>query len=973
MNFNQELEDIPKVHVLLIGVENLPDEKLQMYCDILATYSKISLESVNFTNEMRDLASNFSSTYSDGYVNYKFHIKNDIGASYPLHLFKNFLVVFGIGEHVSDIMSSYYFISKTAGSIPSCRLWRLLCFEPNEDDSKYEQEAKNLILFHPGLAHDRLCASVEIVLQDLTGMLIAEFGRLAEEMHVKECIYLPDENDFAKLKKKKNGRYIKLIGDLCLLLGSLIEANEEYVKALEAENKTSDWLWVAATYESIAATELMLSSGQYQNLEAILSKLGEAKFNYTKAKNPMLAIECQYRMAKLYINSGQKFKGIEIMTRVLDSEIDGVDQYDRVYVAKSLGDLCKSLGYHRKSGFFYKLAAHKCYDNMNYQDALKLMDEAAESYHIKKGEEGETATKLKADSSFNWTIHNQRENMKPWVRGQYQGWKNLQKLTLEYLKALSKKVSSSANKGSTVKYTWDLLAILHSSFTPELQTQLKLEIEQDAIHVPSEHLFRPLVQLTSLKPQKYSLEVNIENGDSPFLFNPFPDKGLNWITDCLNIVRAVMHNPLSFDVPLDHTRLLVEGAAECCPTSHTLPAHSTESFEYYIVPKTLGNLKIVGVHMQMLGLNCTIQVDPIEIEVMQRLPELKVQADQNKVVMLSSELRTINLSIKNISSEPLGNFKIYCEPSEVATFDTEQLETLKTLRSNSQAQLQVTLNAYKDSTNVKFSIRYSNSEGKIWLSDSVSLFMEVIAGVEILESRMEPLFEYSWWEDLHKVNPSMSEIGNSFGHRDKDRGINDHSFCKFIVKVVNRSKDDLEISALITNLSLVESQQVIIPPEQTHELSLLLERFENVTVIELNKRISIEWRSLGNNRRGKIDNLPYETPLFIYAEQPKVKFSAVHGNDGPFKNVWIKVTFEEDHKGDYLYLYPLKRLPDGNKKLLPQDLILIGSLAISLNEGEKECVHELKYLPLEKFGYCLVAAVGSKSCVRWWSHESWEL
>lgn len=86
----------------------------------------------------------------------------------------------------------------------------------------------------------------------------------------------------------------------------------------------------------------------------------------------------------------------------------------------------------------------------------------------------------------------------------------------------------------------------------------------------------------------------------------------------------------------------------------------------------------------------------------------------------------------------------------------------------------------------------------------------------------------------------MSEVGNSFVYRGKDKGLNDNLFCKFVVKINNKSKDDLEISALITNPSLVETQQVIIPPEQTHELTLLLERFSNVNVNELNKRISLE-------------------------------------------------------------------------------------------------------------------------------------
>lgn len=101
----------------------------------------------------------------------------------------------------------------------------------------------------------------------------------------------------------------------------------------------------------------------------------------------------------------------------------------------------------------------------------------------------------------------------------------------------------------------------------------------------------------------------------------------------------------------------------------------------------------------------------------------------------------------------------------------------------------------------------------------------------------------------------------------------------------------------------------------------------------------------------------------MHVEESRVKFSIVHSSEDPFKSAWIRIVFKEEHKGEYLYLYPLKRVSDGIK-MLPQDLILIGSLAIPLDEGEKECVYELKYLPLEKYGYCLVAAVGSKAHIK---------
>lgn len=199
----------------------------------------------------------------------------------------------------------------------------------------------------------------------------------------------------------------------------------------------------------MAATELMLNAGSLQNLDNITNRCVEAKFHYNKAKNPKLAVECQYRMAKLYINSKLRTKGIELMSRVLDTEMEGIDQYDKIYVAEFMGALCRSIGYERKAGFFFKLAAHKCYDTRNLKEALAMMDVAAETYHI-KGCDEEARTQMKADSSFNIELYNQRENIKPWVRGQYKGWKNLQKNTLEYLKSLSKHLGDAT---SSVKYT----------------------------------------------------------------------------------------------------------------------------------------------------------------------------------------------------------------------------------------------------------------------------------------------------------------------------------------------------------------------------------------------------------------------------------------------------------------------------------------------------------------------------------------
>lgn len=55
---------------------------------------------------------------------------------------------------------------------------------------------------------------------------------------------------------------------------------------------------------------------------------------------------------------------------------------------------------------------------------------------------------------------------------------------------------------------------------PDFQDQLRIEIEQDAVHIQPNLNFRPPIQLLSLTPIENKLEVANLEADPIFLHNP---------------------------------------------------------------------------------------------------------------------------------------------------------------------------------------------------------------------------------------------------------------------------------------------------------------------------------------------------------------------------------------------------------------------------------------------------------------------
>lgn len=553
MNFDQDHTDFRSIHVLLLGIEQLPEERLNFYKNLLSQNSIVNISSLNLSKETAENLNSQLLIAPEDEIHLKFHTSEIGNSSFPLQTHKTFFAIYGIGEGVENILGAYQLLEETAKKHPQTILWKLFCFEPKLEDNIYEEKAPNLILFHPNISMEKLYMNVGIVLHDLSTMILTGLVSLLTDYASKDCIFAPGESDASKVRRKKKARFTKLQGDVFFLFGSLECALKKYDEVLDKHKGQIDLVWMAAILESQACIYCY-----YNNYDPASAKFTDAESNYLKARNGKLYIECQFRFARFMINSQKKVKAVKKLARLVDSNIEGIDQTDRMLISKNLGILCKEIGFERKAGFFMRLAASCCVDISRFNEAHELLKVAAESYQLTE----EKFSPSEKTREFDRDLYIVRENLKPWMRGDYTGWKNLQKIMLEHLKAIAKKIGDSS---SSVKYTWNLL--LHSIMETDFQDQLRIEIEQDAVHLHSNINFRSPVQLLSLVPVENKLEVAIHETDAVFLHNPWHQKKLNWIKNSVHSVTAVIQHKLSFSLHIEQTKLIVEGEAECLPSN----------------------------------------------------------------------------------------------------------------------------------------------------------------------------------------------------------------------------------------------------------------------------------------------------------------------------------------------------------------------------------------------------------------------
>ena len=143
--------------------------------------------------------------------------------------------------------------------------------------------------------------------------------------------------------------------------------------------------------------------------DTAFTRFSEAENNYSKVRNGKLSVECQFRFARYMVQCGKKVKAVKKLTKLLDSNPEGIDPGDRYRIAKNLGVFCKKVGFTRKAAFFMRLAASLCVDLLNFNEAHELLKETTEAYQITE----EKFVVSEKTREFNRSLFAIRENLKP--------------------------------------------------------------------------------------------------------------------------------------------------------------------------------------------------------------------------------------------------------------------------------------------------------------------------------------------------------------------------------------------------------------------------------------------------------------------------------------------------------------------------------------------------------------------------------
>ena len=213
----------------------------------------------------------------------------------------------------------------------------------------------------------------------------------------------------------------------------------------------------------------------------------------------------------------------------------------------------------------------------------------------------------------------------------------------------------------------------------------------------------------------------------------------------------------------------------------------------------------------------------------------------------------------------------------------------------------------------------------------------------------------------------MSEKCNAFQNRFEESSFNDNDFCYIKFELFNKSKDQLSI---IGQVKTGEKDEIIVSPNSSKTLQLLVKRIHEPSVKILNSLISLEWKSFANNRRGNLNNFTFSNEDLEYAKEPTIRFFVSFDKENSFNCCNVGLSSAEALKGLQLYFYPLKITQEGIK-LIPHDLILTGCLALPILDLNS--VYKLKIILVGTGEFVVVVAVGTKNSISCWSHKQWKL
>jgi len=265
--------------------------------------------------------------------------------------------------------------------------YRIFIINANQDHMKYFSEEKNINVLPPVIREEDL---IEILQEDMGSVIatvafhfFSEIYKVKQENHTVPLFNAKEEiiKDTSKIKKRKQGRSLKLCGDMALMLGCYKDASAYYLQSDEILKAIDDHLWVGKLREGQAACVSceygFLNKEDQQNIrvlakviQAITEKMESASVYFRRAKlakSSDFDKECFFKLLKVLKNLGAKHNFSDFVKFYIDSYGKGAGNLEEHYkMMLKLASFFYEMKMYRKAGLFLKMVADQIIqDNFN--------------------------------------------------------------------------------------------------------------------------------------------------------------------------------------------------------------------------------------------------------------------------------------------------------------------------------------------------------------------------------------------------------------------------------------------------------------------------------------------------------------------------------------------------------------------------------------------------------------------------------
>ena len=348
-----------RIQVAVRPVGDFPSDKYNFYLQLLRNHCRVDLTSLTLHRSYAE--SSFPNLVAgEGSVVFEFvehdgSVRSRQWEDFQIH--RRILGVIGLcylpSNGVGAVYDEYLRVKK---SYPTALQFSLYAFEPLADQTDAPEFA-DLVLF-PN-QEERIGFYVQTFVDDLASRFISDFERLVHSCDERTILHSPLDSDkvlqeTSKNKKMWAGRREKHIGDLCLLAGSPIDADQHYSSALDTCKSQNDWIWYGGALEGSISAILIDSNnhGSTHFNDHAVRIYNDALTAYQKRTFTFqLIIENRLRLARYYQLYQKYEEAATVLLRALEfsSEASAADQAG---LSLECASLCMEMGLKRKVAFF---------------------------------------------------------------------------------------------------------------------------------------------------------------------------------------------------------------------------------------------------------------------------------------------------------------------------------------------------------------------------------------------------------------------------------------------------------------------------------------------------------------------------------------------------------------------------------------------------------------------------------------------